>query len=793
MKRPTSLLNKCGNKFFLTLWLIYHLLIIVFFGISYFANNKNMSVDADLFNMFPKPFQEESIRKVDEKFTEITGQSVFMIAKSPDFNKAKEIAVKAYDSLNGSSNFKSLSLYSDYSDLSEFQDLLFKYRWNLLDEQTIASINSKGGDVMFAQEALQTAYSPFTILPLDNLDLDPFMLEENEVNYYVREVSKSAADMSVRDGVLAVEHDGTWYVMLRGILTPEGAALAKKENAVTEIYSVCLPLETEDTKFIFSGTAFNAHKSSNNAVKEITIISTISLTVVVLMLLIVFRSPIPVVSSLFSIGISMGTAFLMTFAVFHKIHILTMIFGTSLIGSCIDYSIHYFTHWAGDTSLPTTNDIRQKLLPGLTMAIVSSGICYIILLFAPFNLLKQMSLFSVSGLISSFLTTIALYPFIKIPANDRSIKLMKVMKPSSNPQKKKKIGRYAITALFVFSCGTMLVGFSRLGIKNDVEKLYTLEGRLLDDYNEMLNGLNYTPAGWFIVRGDTEQETLELEADVCRRLDIYSNGELGYVSTTNFVPSIERQKRSREACEKLLELSEYQLEALGFDPAIADEIRADFESTEGDYLSFENGNIPLYLQEMISTSWMGKMNGKYYSVVMPGIINDSAALKELVAGETNVFYVDKMVDMGEDLDKLTLMIFEFFGIAYILMFIMLKFFYSLKQSLKIISVPLLIILITAAVYVIANIRMEFFSVTGLILVFGLGLDYIIYMMENENNKAHENKTLEPFATLLSFITTVVSFGALALSSFAPVHLMGLSIFIGLTTAYISTMLYDRSL
>ena len=93
------------------------------------------------------------------------------------------------------------------------------------------------------------------------------------------------------------------------------------------------------------------------------------------------------------------------------------------------------------------------------------------------------------------------------------------------------------------------------------------------------------------------------------------------------------------------------------------------------------------------------------------------------------------------------------------------------------------------VFALSGIDMEFFSVTGLILVFGLGLDYIIYMMENE--KKSTTSTLEPFATLVSFITTIISFGALALSSFKPVHLIGLSIFIGLATAYISSFFYGR--
>ena len=167
----------------------------------------------------------------------------------------------------------------------------------------------------------------------------------------------------------------------------------------------------------------------------------------------------------------------------------------------------------------------------------------------------------------------------------------------------------------------------------------------------------------------------------------------------------------------------------------------------------------------------------------------------------NVYFISKSQDISKDLDSLTSMILKFFVVAYVLMFIMLKFFYSWKQAFKIISVPLLIILVVVAVFALCKINMEFFSVTGLILVFGLGLDYIIYMMENEKkekgnqssvqSQSLEQKTLEPFATMVSFVTTIISFGALALSSFKPVHLIGLSIFIGLATAYVSSFFYGR--
>ena len=177
--------------------------------------------------------------------------------------------------------------------------------------------------------------------------------------------------------------------------------------------------------------------------------------------------------------------------------------------------------------------------------------------------------------------------------------------------------------------------------------------------------------------------------------------------------------------------------------------------------------------------------------MLPNKVENYDEFKALADADDNVYFISKSTDISRDLDKLTLMVLKFFGFAYMLMFVMLKFFYNWKQAFKIISVPVLIILVTVGIFGIFHINLEFFSVTGLILVFGLGLDYIIYMMENEKELESHGKILEPFATMLSFITTVISFGALALSSFQPVHLIGLSIVIGLTTAYVGSFCYAR--
>lgn len=794
MKKISSFLSKLSNKNYLKVWLAYHLGLFAFFALVFCINPSRISIDADLFNMFPRPFEEEGIRNADEKLTENVGQNVFILVSHQDFSKAKEAAVSVYNKLSASENFKSLSLYSDIDQLKEITDFVYDYRWNLLSDEDIELINSDGGAQLFAQNALAQAYSPFTILPLDNLDSDPFMLAESNLNNYLLAVRKSGTSMYAKDGLLAASKDGVWYVMLRGILSKKGASLASKDNGIAEIYSICSPLEKDGLKFIYSGTPFNSHQSSTEAMKEITIISTVSLLVVIILLLFVFRSPLPVIFSIISIFISIITALVATLAVFKKMHILTLVFGTSLIGSCIDYSLHFFTQWAGNPNIKSGQEIRNHLLKSLVMAIASSVLCYAILIFAPFNVLKQMSVFSLTGLLSSFLTTMAIFPYISLPEGKRVIKISKVLRETNHKRAKKYFGRVAVTILFLFSIAVLLINHKNFAVKNDLSRLYTMEGRLLEDRIKAVEITKYNPTGWFIIRGQSEEKALEVEYDLACKLNKAFDGQLGFISTSNFVPSIEHQKKSREACRKLLEIAPEQFENLGFDSSYTRDLIADFNQSENQFVSFTNNNVPQYIASSISTAWLGLMDdGYYYTVLMPNILEDLELMRKFADENPNVFFVNKISDMGRDLDKLTLMIIKFFAIAYLLIFVMLKFFYNWKQSFKIISVPVLIVLMTAAIFSLSKIDLEFFSVTGLILVFGLGLDYIIYMMENEKKKTMDSKTLEPFATLLSFITTIISFGALSLSNFQPVHLMGLSIFIGLATAYISSMLYDRSL
>lgn len=800
-----SLKNLSQKKLFAA-WIFYHAAVLIFFLASIIIFRGKIGIDSDLFNLVPKSISMASVKKADEKMMSVTSQNVFILVANEDFSEAKKVAQDVYEELKNSKNFETVSLYNDVSAMGEITDFLYKYRSYLIDEKTADVIlASEEGASDFALEALSKAYGGFTMLPLDNIDTDPFLLTEYNLQNYLSSLQNAGTAMSVKDGVLASKFEDKWYVMIRGILSSRGAKLASKDNAITEIYRVCENNNNDSTRFIYSGTPFHSHESSTSASREISVIATVSMLAVIILLIFIFRSVRPLVFSVASILISLGVAVLMTLSVFHKMHVITLVFGTSLIGSCIDYSLHFFTHWAGNTELKSSTEIRNHIFSGLLMAIISTGICFAILLFAPFTILKQMSLFCLAGLVSSFLTTISIYPYIRLPEKRGNIRFTKHFSGIVSKVEQKWVGRAVIIVLFVFSILSILICHKNVKIKNNLLTLYDMKGRLLQDEIIASRVIQYTPGGWYIVSGETEDEALKNEEKLRAEFEKMTEGKIGYISTSSFIPSKEIQKKSREAYKKLMESAPEQLQALGFDDVenfdALMKLINDYEITKNNFVSFENGNVPDFIESAISSAWLGKVDGKYFTVLLPTRVTDYTNYRSLAENNDNVYFISKSQDISKDLDSLTSMILKFFVVAYVLMFIMLKFFYSWKQAFKIISVPLLIILVVVAVFALGKINMEFFSVTGLILVFGLGLDYIIYMMENEKkekgnqssvqSQSLEQKTLEPFATMVSFVTTIISFGALALSSFKPVHLIGLSIFIGLATAYVSSFFYGR--
>ena len=818
------------KKFFPAIWLCFHGLILCAFIVSLFISPK-ISFGTSLFEILPPSSSLHEVQNADNALASKTGRAVTILARADSFEKAKLAAEKLYSNYvddEGRANpdfFDSLSLYVDSSSVAEITKWLHENRFSLIDEKG-RELLENGRATEIADEALASVYGAFSISDLANLAEDPFLLSERNLHKLLEGGAASSTNMSLRDEVLFCEKDGEFYVLIRGTVSQKGSALASKKNAVKNIYDAVKKIG--DADFIFSGVPFHSYESSSSAQAQISVISTVALVLIVVVFLYIFRSIVPALVSALAVVFSCGIGFVSVLLFFRGIHVLTFVFGTTLIGTCLDYSIHYFVNWKANPDCDSGIGVRNHILRGISLGFTSTEICFAALFFAPFPLLKQVSVFLFTGLATAYLSVVALYPILKIPKKRelpiliRSSRLealvpeversrfggavtrlraipgllgqTRIFKSIPYFLRQSSLFRVLPILLVIFSLVGIFANYRSLKIQNNIQELYSMSKKMLQNEISSAKVLNTGASGWyFIVKADSEEELLQKNEELSGILDsAVEDKKLGsYLSVVQFIPSEKVQKESYAAAGNLVSLAKKQYEALGFGEAnsgdYASQYEKNYRSLENRFVHPSDENLPATIQDAIANLWIGEVDGAFYSCVMPlhALPEEEKFFREYAGSHEGIFFVNKVKDISAQLDILSRSMLKMLALAFVIVIAILCFCYRPPVVLKIAFVPLLVTLVTTAVLLLCRIHLSFFPITALVLVFGLGLDYIIYAVEaGENSKKDKSENLTSFAIFLSFLTTALSFGALAISTFPPVHFLGLTVFVGLLTAVV---------
>jgi len=766
----------------LKLWFIFHLGIPALLGLSLFFAPP-LSLSTQLLDLFPQRNMSK-IAEADSVLEERNSREAVIIFASPIFEKAKNTAVSFYNDFKNTTGVNNISLFFDSLAIAEIAEYFHNSRFVITDKKTVELLES-GDAEEIAMDALASVYGAFNYIPIDNIDKDPFLLTERRMREFLSSSLLASGNLGIKEDVLAVLDDGIWYVILRMTFSSAAVSITNiSDNIIGDIYSAAAEIkETEqDLELYFSGIPFHSYESASSAQKEIMILCIISMVFIFLLFLVIFRSPIPIIFSILDVLISLALATATVFLVFREIHVFTFIFGTTLIGICIDYSIHFFISWKGNTALKNGMEIRSSLSKSLIMCFISSTLCFFSILFTPFPIFKQFSVFTMVGLISSFLTAYCIYPLLKLPDENKRNLLSRFKFPESI--KFPKVYRIILASVLIIIIIVILC-FNPHGlkIKTDLGSLYTMSPFLEESEKKAAMVLDHGSSPWyFIVSGNSTEETLKNEEKLVLLLDeeIAKGNLSSYMGTSMFVPSLEQQKKTYKAMSALQPLAGLQYFYLGFPP----------EYEEVFYLEYAAGEIYYSPEDVkfwaeVSNLWIGEINGNYYSCVFPFHAKDLEIFKSIINEYDFVYLINKEEDLNSDLDYLTSIIVLLFFIAYLIIAIVIFIVYPLKKSIIICITPALGILAALAVLAVKNIPLGFLPISALILVFGLGTDFNIFM---SGSKTGKEKILVRFAVLLSFITSGLSFGILTFSGFAPVNILGLTVASGLAAAFIFTML-----
>ncbi|MFV0276666.1 MAG: MMPL family transporter, partial [Parahaliea sp.] len=167
-------------------------------------------------------------------------------------------------------------------------------------------------------------------------------------------------------------------------------------------------------------SAFGAHSAS----REISTLGLSSLLALALLLWLSLRSWRGLALTLLCVGNGLLLALVTTVLLVGEIHLLTLVFGATLIGIAADYALHYLAHSLTPALSPARAhaqtdtrhgrrrgvDILASVYRGLSLSALSSAAAFAALALLPFPGIRQIGIFMATGLLGSFATVCLLFP-----------------------------------------------------------------------------------------------------------------------------------------------------------------------------------------------------------------------------------------------------------------------------------------------------------------------------------------------------------------------------------------------
>ena len=747
-----------------------------------------IDVTGNLYSLLPELSASPELRRAEAVFSATNDAGLYILAGSTDFADARRAALALVEGLDGLDGIEGIT-YVVGSDeyLQRLEDFLFTYRFHLQDRETIERLAAGRGSEV-ARDALSTVYGAFSFSSLERLDADPFLLTESTLREFLQTTLRTGGGIELRDDVLTAEFEGRHYVTVTADLGRDALSVEGRGGVVATIEHLQKRIteEIDGVTWANSGVPFHTYESSRQARREITLITVLSLSVVALLLIFSFRSLAPLIATIGVIAAAAGAAFSVTSALFRELHVFTLAFGTSLIGISIDYILHYFAaHRRPDGSVPAA------VLRGINLGLATTLISYAFLFVAPFPVLRQIALFSSVGLVSVYGSVRLLFPTLSA----------RVPGPVSGALRRSRalrglrdrfaaLPRAVRVPIAVVIVGAAVPGLVSVTVRTDIRDLYTMSDELRRSESIAAEVLRSGSMGeYFIVEATSAEALLATEEDLTMRLDeAVEEGVVGsYLATSRFLPSESRQRRTyRLIGDRLLPLADEQYAALGYTveerTAAAESLRDEYRSRRDAIITPETFFSHTFTKSL-RRLWIGQVDGAFFSVVLPFHVPDPTVLSQIATKMERVHHIDTVGEINRSLNQISRISLILVAAAYLVILGVLSVVHSLSAAFRVSLAPLMGGILSVAVFGYANVSLNLFSIMGIILAMGIGIDYAIFLTERS---ARRDATV--FAVVLSMVTTVLSFGTLSFSSFVPVARFGLSVLCGVVFSFVLALL-----
>ncbi len=736
------------------------------------GSSRGTLIETDIMALLPRDRQNPVAQAAMDRVLGGLERKVLFVIEAEDKDQAVRAAEDLVGGLKQMELFSSVSGRIDSNQQKSWSDLYYPKRFQLLTpEQRERLRHTPEAQVERVQMQL---YSPFSGVTGRELQNNPFLLFRE----FLSGLTSQSGAFTLIDGFPGKSDEEKSYLLI----TAEAAdsaygarganqlpALLELEQQIRERYAV---------ELYHTGVLCYAAEGIKSAQREISTIGIGSLIGVLVLLIIVYRSLLPIGLSLLSIGCGLLAAFVVTVWIFGRVHLFSLVFGASLIGISIDYAFHYLTHRLAAGSSWHSGTGLKAIFSAITMGLITSVMGYAGLLAAPFPGLQQLAVFSTVGLAGAYATVVCWYPVLAAkPGTNSGL-------PWAAPMNGWIVfwsNRSVRIALPLLVLGLAIPGLFRAEFNDDIRQLQALspdlkaQEKVVQQVMGIQNGQHM-----LLVTGDDEQAVLERLHETGLRLNELIQNEIlgGFHSLEPYAPSERIQRDNFELVQSLYLKQGHQLkQTLGLSetPSMA----TDFSPlTLASFLASPAAEPLRFL-------WLGKLDDteKVGSVILLNGVKNAAPLNALAAQNPDLHFLDKASEISALFSVYRVRITYLLLLATLSIWILLALRYGVAKGTRMVLPPILAGLFSISIAGLSGAPMNLFNLLALAIVLGIGIDYTLFFGELRERSGQALLSTQ-LSISLSAATTLLSFGLLALSETAAIHCFGMTVLVGIFISWL---------
>lgn len=561
--------------------------------------------------------------------------------------------------------------------------------------------------------------------------------------------------LNLADLMLEVKDGAKSFFLLKGELKK-----AASSEGLIKFYNELNALKVgQNELFVHSSALYQAFSKQKNE-SESLYMSVVSLSLTAIFLMLAFRN-LRIFYVIFIAVFGFIVAFAGTLLCLNELNILTILISTSLIGLMFDYVLHWLSKNEGEAIRASSIKNMLKIFL-LGLLITLSG--YLAFTFSDLRLLKEVALFSAFALVAAFLASYFFMPLVFEGVKFYRSKifdtfLTKFCKLSGAVARHLGVKFLAISLILL----AIFLGFDlkNLSKSENVKDYSNMPKSLLADssYILSLTGNNQNTMIVTRSRGDILGGEKSLLDELKKRNLIKDESSL-----SDIFLSKSEQGQLKEAFKKALNDEQiYAIyEKFGFSK---DEVRSEIlkvlsqkELGVGEILALKSMKDfkKFVLDENASVA--------YASGFVKGVQSNEVLKRH------NAFSLNFASSLNESLTQAKELALKLKIAALVVAFLLLWFYFSALISALVMGVIIFGVLLTLFIFAVFGINLSIFGVFGLILASAVGIDYMIFAL-NESLSAKERI----YGIFCAFITSFISFFTLSFSQTAALSVFGLSV------------------